>query len=98
MNVVSLAESGERGICQNPELASSLLRTVAPASCASTWSTAGKGCLSRRTLWLSLVRSTQIRTLPSDFGTTTIPEHQSVGSWIFEITPTIESPFVPALA
>ena len=23
MNVVSLAESGERGICQNPELASS---------------------------------------------------------------------------
>ena len=30
MNVVSLAESGERGICQKPELASSLLRTVAP--------------------------------------------------------------------
>ena len=47
------------------------------------------GCLSRRTLWLSLVRSTQIRTLPSDFGTTTMPEHQSVGSWIFEITPRV---------
>jgi len=32
MEVVSLADSGDKPICQNPELASSLLKMVAPAS------------------------------------------------------------------
>ena len=35
MKVVSSAESGASGICQKPELASSLEKTLAPASCAS---------------------------------------------------------------
>jgi hypothetical protein len=34
-----------------------------------------------------MVRSTHIRTLPSLFGTTTIPEHQFVGLSTREITP-----------
>ena len=36
MNVVSGIDSGDRGICQNPELASSLEKTFAPASWPST--------------------------------------------------------------
>ena len=32
MSVVSLADNGDKPICQNPELASSLLKMVAPAS------------------------------------------------------------------
>ena len=43
MNVVSRREAGESGICQNPLLASNLLNTLAPVSCASVSSTLGKG-------------------------------------------------------
>ena len=43
IKVVSFADPGERPICQNPEFASSLLNTVAPANCARVWSTLGKG-------------------------------------------------------
>ena len=75
MKVVRRADSGERGSCQNPELASSFKNTIAPASWASVWSTAGIWCLSLHTFWFSPVRSTQILTLSSDFGTTTIPAH-----------------------
>lgn len=35
--MVSLADSGASGICQNPELVSSLEKTVAPASYANVW-------------------------------------------------------------
>ena len=85
--MVSRAEDDARGICQNPELASSFVNTRAPANCASVGSTAGSGCLSRLTLRLSLVRSTQILTRELLLGTTTIPEHHSVGCSTFAITP-----------
>ena len=87
INVVSNADSRARGTCQKPELASSFERMLAPASCPSTWSTDGSGCRSRWTLWLSLVRSTQRRTFPFGFGTTTKPAHQSVGCSTLAITP-----------
>ena len=87
MKVVSGIDSGDRGICQNPELASSLEKTFAPASWPSTWSTDGNGCLSLHTLLFNRVKSTQIRTFPFDLGATTMPAHQSVGSWIFWMTP-----------
>ena len=45
----------------------------------------GKFC--RFTFSLSLVKSTQILTFPLAFGTTTIPEHQSVGVSTREIIP-----------
>ena len=43
MKVVSLDDSGDKPISQNPEFASSLLNTFVPASGASVWSTQGKG-------------------------------------------------------
>ena len=42
MKVVSYWDVGARGICQNPELASSFVNTFAPASRPSVWSTDGK--------------------------------------------------------
>ena len=87
MNVVSKRELSGRGICQNPLLASSLLKTFAPASCAKTSSTFGSGCVSRRTCVLRGLSSTQMRTLPFCFGTTTIPAHHGVGTSTLVITP-----------
>ena len=87
MNVVRSVEPGARGICQNTELPSSVVKTLAPAYWASVWSTAGRGCLSRLTLSFSLVRSTQIHTFELLFGTTTMLEHHSVGSMTLAITP-----------
>ena len=87
MNVVSKRELSARGICQNPLLASSLLKTFAPASCAKTLSTFGSGCVSRRTCVLRGLRSTQMRTVPFCFGTTTNPAHHGIGTFTFEITP-----------
>ena len=92
MKVVSLADSGDKPICQNPELASSLLKMVAPASWAKVWWTPGKGSYSLRILSLSLVKSTHMRTLSLAYGTTTIPAHHSVGSSTFKW-----SPFVPSV-
>ena len=80
MKVVSMADSLASGICQNPELASIFENTLALANCARACSTAGSGCRSRRTHLFNHVRSTQIRTLPSALGTTTMPAHHSVGS------------------
>ena len=69
MNVVKHDDVAESGICQNPELASSLVKTFAPGICARICSTAGMGWRSLLTLLLSLVRSTQIRTFPFFIGT-----------------------------
>ena len=85
--MVSLRDASANLICLNPELVSSLEKTVAPLSWASTWSTAGSTCLSLQTLSLSFVKSTQIRSLSLGFGTTTMPAHHSVGSLILVITP-----------
>ena len=87
MNVVRRDDSGVSGICQNPELASNFVKIFAPANCANVCSTAGSWWCSRRTLLFNCVRSTQILTLSCGFGTTTIPEHQSVGSLTGTITP-----------
>ena len=66
---------------------SSLLKIFAPASCASTSSTFGSGWASQRTCTLSGLRSTQMRTVPSCFATTTIPAHHGVGVSTLEIIP-----------
>ena len=70
MNVVSSSELGERGICQNPELASSFVKTSGPASLPShhlpsvdqtlgpsVWSTEGRWCFSLCTLSFSQVHA-----------------------------------------
>ena len=87
INVVRRREADERGICQNPLFASSLLNKRAPVSWASVSSTFGNGWMSRRTLVLKGLRSIQMRTAPFFLGTTTITAHHSVGSSTFEITP-----------
>ena len=89
IKVVRRADSLASGICQNPELASNFVNTLAPANWAKVCSTAGRGCHSLQTLSFRRVRSTHIRTFPSGFGTTTIPEHQSVGSWMHLTTPSL---------
>ena len=87
MNVVNRADSSDKGICQNPELTSKIENTVAPESWPNICSIAGNGCYSLHTFSFNLVISTQIRTLPFCFGTTTNPAHHSVGSSIFSMTP-----------
>ena len=87
IKVVSNAESCESSTCQNPELASSLVKTLAPPICAKVCSTEGNICRSLCTYLFSMVKSTQIQTFPFNFGTTTMPEHHSVGWVTFSITP-----------
>jgi len=70
-------------ICQNPLLASSLLKSLAPESCASISSTFGRGWISRSADSFSGFRSTQILIFPSRLGTTTIPAHQGVRLLLF---------------
>ena len=60
MNVVRSREEGERGICQNPLLASNLEKIFAPLSRANVSSTFGSGCTSLSTLLFSGLRSTQM--------------------------------------
>ena len=87
MNVVSSLDSLAREICQNPPFASNLLKSFAPDSCARVVSTLDIGWTSRKTFSLSGLRSTQIRTAPESFGTTTIAAHQGVGSCTGDIIP-----------
>ena len=87
IKVVRCQELYSREICQNPQLALSLLKTVVPASCARVSSTLGSGCSSRSTLSFRGLKSTQILTDPDFFGTTTMPAHHGVGSSIREMTP-----------
>ena len=70
INVVRGRDSGDSGICQKQELALSLLKILAPESCASVWSTPGRGWFSRRMFSFSLhvVRPTQMQTCPFGFG------------------------------
>ena len=85
MKAVSIRESSESVICQNPQLASSLLNTCAPANLARFSSTLGNEWTSLRTLSLRDRKSMQLHTTPDVFGTTTIPAHQGVGSSTGEI-------------
>lgn len=87
MKVVSKALYLSRGICQNPELASRVENTWAPASSATNCSTAGGECLSLQTFLLRWARSTQMQTFTLPFGTTTIPVHNCVGSLTRVMTP-----------
>ena len=89
MNVVRWDDSGVSGVCKNPELASNFVKIFAkPTVLMSVPQTEAGGVLVvHRTLLFSCVRSTQIITLSCGFGTTTIPEHQSVGYLTGTITP-----------
>ena len=87
LNVVSRRDSALSGICQNPELASNFVKTVAPSNCAKVSSTVGSWWSSRRMNWLRGLKSTQIRTDPSGLGTTTMAWHQSVGPSTGWMTP-----------
>ena len=87
MNVVNSRDSGSSSTCQNPEFSSSFEKYFASPICARMYSTVGSIKRSLHTFAFSLVKSTHIRTLPSDFGTTTKPAHHSVGESIFSITP-----------
>ena len=87
VKAVSIHESSESSIYQNPQLASSLLNTCAPASCTRSSSTVGNGWTFDRTLSLRDQKSTQMRTAPDFFRTTTIPAHQGAGSSTGEMTP-----------
>ena len=87
MKVVSNLNCGDKGICQNPLLASNFENTFAPVNCARVSSTRGNGCTSLCTHSLRGFRSTHIRMDPFCFGTTTIPAHHFVGCSTFDITP-----------
>ena len=91
MTVVRSHEEGERGICQNPLLASSLEKILAPLSHANVSLTFGSGCTYfseyMPTLLFNGLRSTQMQTSLFFLGTTTIPAHQGVGCDTLEITP-----------
>ena len=76
-----------RGSARTHYWASSLLKIVAPVSCASVSSTLGRGYTSRCTPLFSRYRSTQIRTDPFFFGMATIPAHHKVGCSNLEINP-----------
>ena len=53
INVVNLREASASGICQKPDIASSLLNTSAPFNCARILSILGRGYIS---LWTLLFR------------------------------------------
>ena len=58
INVVGKADSGDNGICQNPQLASSLENNFAPVNWANTCSTTGRMSLSTDTF----IKSRQVHT------------------------------------
>ena len=61
IKVVNKADCLDSSICQNPELASNLLNTLALLNWVRVWSTDDKICLSLLTHLFRCVRSTQIR-------------------------------------
>ena len=67
MKVVSKQECSASGIYQNPKLASTLLKHIAPVSWARVSSTLGIGWVSLKMLLLSGFKSTQILTSPDFF-------------------------------
>ena len=87
MKVVRTADALSNSICRKPELASIFENMVAFSNDANDCSTEDSKCLSLHTALFNFVSSTHILTLPSPFGTTTIPAHQDVGSSILELTP-----------
>ena len=87
INVVSLALSGCRGICQSPLDVSSLEKYRVPASLGAKSSKVGNTSLEFFTALFSLLRSTQIFSLPLLFCTKTMGAHHSVGSVTLSIIP-----------
>ena len=82
INVVGSADSGERGICQNPKLASSFENNFASANCATVWSTAGSGWCSHLTISFNFVKSTQI--LMRECSSRVVPLQMQSGKIIFQ--------------
>ena len=80
MKVSRSTDSLSIWICQKSEFLSNV--------CTPSWA---KVCSTHERMWcflcMSFVRSMQILSLPSDLETTTMSVHQSVGSFIDEITP-----------
>ena len=69
------------------QLQSNLVKNFDSLIWANRLSVFGNGCVTHKTLSLSLVRSTHMQILPSGFGTTTMPAHQLVGMSTFEMMP-----------
>ena len=87
INVVNLALSGCRGICQSPLDVSSLEKYRVPASLGSISYKVGSTSLECFTALFSLLRSTQILSLALLFCTDTMGAHHSVGSVTLSIIP-----------
>ena len=87
INVVNLALSGCRGICQSPLDVSSLDKYRAPAILGAISSKVGSTSLECFTALFSLLRSTQILSLVLLFCTDTMGAHHSVGSVTLSIIP-----------
>ena len=80
INVVNLALSGRRGICQNPLDVSSLEKHWAPASLGAITSKVGSTNIERFAAQFSLLKSTQILSFPYLLYSGTMGAHHSVGS------------------
>ena len=87
INVVNLALSGCKGICQSPLDVSSLEKYRVPASLGAISSKVGSTSIESFTALFSLLRSTQILSLPLLFCTDTLGAHHSFGSVTLSIIP-----------
>ena len=95
INVVNLAISGCRGICQSPLDVSSFEKYRVPASLGAISSKVGRTNLESFTALFNLLRSTQILSLPLLFCTNTMGTQHSVGSVIFRLYQFLPSAWAP---
>ena len=84
---VSSFESSSKGICQKPLLASNFVDTLVSPCMAKLSLTEPMGRTSSLPALFSSVKSTQIRTFPLALGTSTLPDHNYVGTVTGEMTP-----------
>ena len=82
MKAVRCRQLLARVICQNLQLVSSFLNTLAPENCVKVSLTLGRGCTSRNTHSLKGLKSTHMCTDP-----TTMPAHHGVGVSTRKMTP-----------
>lgn len=95
INVVNLALSGCRGICQSPLDVSSLEKYRVPASLGSISSKVGSTSLECFTALFSLLRSTQILSLALLFCTDTMGAHLPSAPWLFRLYQFLPSAWAP---
>ena len=87
INVVKLALSGCRGICQDPLAASSWKKYWAPTNFGAASSKVGNTNLARFKALFSFLRSTQILSFPLLFCTGTMVAHHSFGPVTLSMMP-----------